>query len=593
MGKYGFKIMKKLYLHPLFSIGILLRLGLMLTMAPTAVSMWYTPFLNSSLSTFTLDPWATWVGNGGQLEAFPYGYGMWLVFLPLSLLAKFLQIPTEYGYSLTMLVIDFALLRVLNILIPMRPRLLLATYWLSPIVMLATYIYGLNDLIPALFLCISIYYIRTLNLKLAGFFLAFAISSKFSMVIALPFFVIYLFNNKSLRSYFKEFITGFLIIFLLFGLPFLFSNAALHMLFENPELLKIYSLAFNLNGDISIFIVPLIYVLVLYMTWKMNRINFDLFHATMGIAFLLIILMTPAIPGWFIWAVPFLVFYQANSGRKAMVLIGLFSFLYLISSLLVVPPRFTSGSEIKVASYLLLFGKLGYHAPSIIHSCMVAIGLILVMRIWQEGIKNNNFFRLSRKPFLIGIAGDSGTGKDTLSEAITDVFGSHSVVKLSGDDYHLWDRQKPMWQIMTHLNPMANDLESFSNDIISLADGKQIHKMHYNHHTGKMSKPSYINSNDYIIVSGLHALYLPIIRDCFNLKIYLEMNEELRKFLKIKRDVEERGHRLEKVLESFEKRIADAKRFIHPQIDLNQAFSNLRHLQRLRIIFPQLFPQLR
>ena len=34
------------------------------------------------------------------------------------------------------------------------------------------------------------------------------------------------------------------------------------------------------------------------------------------------------------------------------------------------------------------------------------------------------------------------------------------VVNLSGDDYHLWDRQKPIWQVMTHLNP-TNDLRDF------------------------------------------------------------------------------------------------------------------------------------
>ena len=59
---------------------------------------------------------------------------------------------------------------------------------------------------------------------------------------------------------------------------------------------------------------------------------------------------------------------------------------------------------------------------------------------------------MTRRPFVIGISGDSGSGKDTFANSIEGLFGKHSVTKLSGDDYHLWDRKKPIWQAMTHLN---------------------------------------------------------------------------------------------------------------------------------------------
>ena len=196
---------------------------------------------------------------------------------------------------------------------------------------------------------------------------------------------------------------------------------------------------------------------------------------------------------------------------------------------------------------------------------MVAIGLVLAIRIWREAISRNDFFRLSRKPFVIGIAGDSGSGKDTLANAISGLFGKHSVVNLSGDDYHLWDRQKPMWQVMTHLNPMANDLEGFCNDLVSLTDGNSIQSRNYDHSSGKMSRQFQLHSNDFIVASGLHALYFPILRECYNLKIFLDIDEGLRRYFKIKRDVHERGHSIENVLTSFEKREPDSERFIRPQ----------------------------
>jgi hypothetical protein len=82
-----------------------------------------------------------------------------------------------------------------------------------------------------------------------------------------------------------------------------------------------------------------------------------------------------------------------------------------------------------------------------------------------------------------------------------------------------------------------------------------------------MSKFIKIKSNDFIFASGLHALYLPQLRDCYNLMIYLDMNENLRRHFKIKRDVEIRGHSLAKVLEALQSREADSKKFIKSQRD--------------------------
>ena len=385
------------------------------------------------------------------------------------------------------------------------------------------------------------------------------------MVVALPFFAIYLLNNRALRQRLPEFLSGFGLTILALGLPFLFSGAGLQMLLGNPEMGKIYQLAIGLAGNISIYVVPLIYLDMLYLVWRVRRLNFDLFQATTGMAFLLIVLMTPASPGWFVWCLPFLVLYQAMSGRIAILLVGIFSGVYVLSTLLVTQLQFANGRDLALGATLHVPGQLGSHAVSLLHTAMVAIGLVLAIRIWREAISRNDFFRLSRKPFVVGVAGDSGAGKDTFADAITGLFGGHSVVKLSGDDYHLWDRQKPMWQVMTHLNPMANDLEGFCNDLVSLTDGKCVLSRHYDHKTGKMSKPSRLDSNDFIIASGLHALYLPVLRECYNLKIYLDIDEGLRRHFKLKRDVRQRGHTVERVLGSFEKREPDSARFIRPQ----------------------------
>ncbi|HEF4780134.1 uridine kinase [Burkholderia multivorans] len=545
--------MKKLFLHPLFLLGLIVRFGLISMVVPDAVVQWYGPFLQASVGSFSLDPWAVWLQQGGTPAAFPYGYVMWLVFLPLTLICKLTGAPIAYGYGLTLLVADTLLLQLLARIFPGHNKLLLAVYWWSPIVIAASYVFGFNDLVPVALLTFSLYFVRGRRPLRAGMVYVAAVSAKLSMVIALPFFLIYHFRNRALRQHLPMFLRGLILGAAVILLPFaVLTPSGVSMLASNPELGTIYLLAIDFGRGARIYIVPLAYLLVLYLTWRVQRLNFELFNAMMGLAFLLVVLLTPASPGWFIWAMPLLVAWQLRSDRFAVGLVAVFSILYVLSS-----------TPFPVVNYLP--PQLEVLLGSVIHTAMVAVGAILAVRIWREAVHRNDFFRLSRRPFVLGIAGDSGAGKDTFSDAMKGLFGAHSVATLSGDDYHLWDRQKPMWQVMTHLNPMANDLEGFANDLVNLRDGKTILSRHYDHSTGRMSRPFRIRSNDIIIASGLHALYLPLLRECYNLSIYLDIDEGLRRHFKLQRDVHQRGHTVERVLSSFQRREPDSVRFIRPQ----------------------------
>jgi uridine kinase len=557
--------MKKLLTHPAFLVGLLIRLLMIGTLSPPSLTGWYQPFLQNSIHHFTADPWSSWMAAGGTLVAFPYGYVMWLIFLPLTALADLAGVSIGTAYSYTLLACDLLMLWVLVRLLPGRTVLLLCLYWLSPIVILATYGLGLNDVLPVMLLTASMYQLREHAFRVAGALCAAAISAKLSMVLALPFILIYLFNNRPLRQRLAQFIAGFMGMGVLAILPILFSGGARTMLLNNPEMGKVYRLALDLGNETTIYLIPLTYMLMLYHAWRVRRLNFELFQSSTGLAFLLIILMTPASPGWFIWCLPFLVAYQARSGRMAILLASVFSVLYILNTLLHTALQFTNGLALRLDQVMPYRDPAQGMPGAMLFTCMVTIGIVLALRIWRQTIQQNDFFRLSRKPFSIGIAGDSGAGKDTYATGIAGLFGNHSVVQLSGDDYHLWDRQRPMWQVMTHLNPMANDLEGFCHDLIALTKRKAIHSRHYDHQTGKMSKPHWIRANDFVIASGLHALYLPLLRDCYNLKVYLDIDEALRRHFKLERDVKLRGHSVDRVMASFVRREPDSERFIRPQ----------------------------
>ncbi len=153
--------------------------------------------MQASVNAFSLDPWSHWQGDAA---AFPYGYVMWLWLLPASTLCKLAGWPLLAGYHASLLLADLLLLHALRRLLPGRERLLLCVYWLSPLVIIATYGFGLNDLIPASLLVLAMLACHDLRSRRAGLFCSMAISAKLSMLLALPFFLLYLGGNRALRQ---------------------------------------------------------------------------------------------------------------------------------------------------------------------------------------------------------------------------------------------------------------------------------------------------------------------------------------------------------------------------------------------------------
>jgi uridine kinase len=163
---------------------------------------------------------------------------------------------------------------------------------------------------------------------------------------------------------------------------------------------------------------------------------------------------------------------------------------------------------------------------------------------------------------IFAICGDSGSGKSTLGNVLKQYFSSSFM--LEGDRYHKWERHDDNWKKFTHLNPESNFLTKMSQDIFDLKVGKTIYQVDYDHATGKFTDKEQIGSSDNIIVCGLNSLYLDN-NHLFNLKIFIDTDERLKYHWKIRRDVHERGHTLEHVLEQIASRKDDYEQFIASQ----------------------------
>ena len=172
---------------------------------------------------------------------------------------------------------------------------------------------------------------------------------------------------------------------------------------------------------------------------------------------------------------------------------------------------------------------------------------------------------------VFSITGDSGSGKTTLANTLKKYFSNSFLLEC--DRYHKWERGDSNWEKYTHLNPEANLITKMNSDIFDLKIGKEIYHVDYDHSTGKFTDKQTVEPTDNIIVCGLHSLYTND-ENIYDLKIYIDTEEKLKNYWKIKRDTKERGYTLEKSLKQIESRRKDYYEYIYPQREKSDLIIN-------------------
>lgn len=171
----------------------------------------------------------------------------------------------------------------------------------------------------------------------------------------------------------------------------------------------------------------------------------------------------------------------------------------------------------------------------------------------------------SRKVFVFGIAGDSGSGKTTISRGIKRILGEDMVASFSMDDYHSLDRTQRKERGITPLNPAANHLDLLADHLESLRRGKGIEKPVYDHSKGEICGTVSFGPAPVIIVEGLHPLYTERLRSLIDFKIFVDPSRSVKRLWKVRRDVGERGYNPEQVKAEILQREPDYKLYIDVQ----------------------------
>ena len=176
--------------------------------------------------------------------------------------------------------------------------------------------------------------------------------------------------------------------------------------------------------------------------------------------------------------------------------------------------------------------------------------------IRHKFLKNIDFKLVLSLCNVIAISGSSGSGKTTLSNILKLIFNDNATV-LETDRYHKWERGDERYKQTTHLNPEANFLEKMNDDVFQLKIGNEVHQVDYDHTSGKFTQKQKLDTRDNVIVCGLHTLYHSEMNKILNVRIFVDTDAELMKKWKINRDVAQRGHTIEKVINQIKSREED------------------------------------
>jgi len=188
------------------------------------------------------------------------------------------------------------------------------------------------------------------------------------------------------------------------------------------------------------------------------------------------------------------------------------------------------------------------------------------------------------KPFIIGIAGGSGSGKTFFLKCFLKHFSHSEVSLVSQDDYYFPVRSDMTAEENMHYNfdrPETIDHQHFEDDIQNLLEGKPIIKKEYTfNNPTAVPKMLEIKPAPIIIVEGLFILHFKKIAEQLDLKIFIDADDEIALQRRIKRDLIERGYSRDDVMYRWVNHVGPAyKEFLLPyKNECDQVIFNNSHV---------------
>jgi len=169
-----------------------------------------------------------------------------------------------------------------------------------------------------------------------------------------------------------------------------------------------------------------------------------------------------------------------------------------------------------------------------------------------------------RTALVIGLAGGTGSGKTTVSEAIRRAAGEDRIVVLPQDAYYRAQTDLPLAlrEKTNYDEPSAFDTPLLVEQLDALLRGEVVARPVYDFSADDRAAATLrLEPRPVIVVEGILVLHEPALRERFDLKVFVDAPPDERFIRRLERDVSERGRSAGSVIEQY-------RRSVKPMHDL-------------------------
>lgn len=188
------------------------------------------------------------------------------------------------------------------------------------------------------------------------------------------------------------------------------------------------------------------------------------------------------------------------------------------------------------------------------------------------------------KPYIIGIAGGSGSGKTFFLNCFLNHFKKEEVCLVSQDDYYIpvADNMTPEENKLYNFDlPHTIDRDHFIQDINKLIAGQSFTKKEYCFgNPNAVPKMLEIKPAPIIIVEGLFIMHFRDIAELLDMKIFIDADEDIALQRRLKRDLIERGYSQDDVMYKWINHVVPAyKEYLLPYMgECDKVIRNNSHV---------------
>jgi len=169
---------------------------------------------------------------------------------------------------------------------------------------------------------------------------------------------------------------------------------------------------------------------------------------------------------------------------------------------------------------------------------------------------------------VVGIAGGTGSGKTTVVRKIVELLPENRVIVLPQDNYYRDNSHLPLAErhLLNFDHPASIEFELLVEHVKQLQSGKPILMPFYSYLTcTRQQETMLIQPTDVLIVEGILIMTDAALRDCMDIKVYVDADADDRLIRCISRDILERGRSIKQVLNRYEKTVKPMhQQFIEP-----------------------------